>query len=112
MKKFITSFLTITFIIFTSCFQLVNADEKKPIKFAFITSTLNNSFFTAISDTFSEIAKQNGDQYILVDPQYDQAKQISMMEDVINQKVDIIYLIAVDSEGIRQGLLAAKQKQW
>ena len=111
MKKFITICLTITAVFFTSCFQPVNADDKKPIKFAFITSTLNNSFFTAISDTFSEIAKQNGDQYILIDPQYDQAKQISMMEDAINQNVDIIYLIAVDSEGIRQGLLAAKQKQ-
>lgn len=110
MKKLITLFMTIIMIFFTTDSIYAKENDHKPIKFAFITSTLNNSFFTAISDTFADIAKKNGDQYILIDPQYDQAKQISMMEDVINQKVDIIYLIAVDSEGIRQGLLAAQKK--
>lgn len=110
MKKLITLLMTLIMIFLTTSFTFAKETDNKPIKFAFITSTLNNSFFTAISDTFSDIAKKNGDQYILIDPQYDQAKQISMMEDIINQHVDIIYLIAVDSEGIRQGLLTAQKK--
>ncbi|HIW32366.1 MAG TPA: sugar ABC transporter substrate-binding protein [Candidatus Paenibacillus intestinavium] len=79
--------------------------------FAFLTNTQNNTFQTAINDKFSEIAKEKGYKYTMLDPDYDLNKQINQMSDAANQGFDAVFVIPVDSAGIRQGLEAMNDKQ-
>lgn len=78
--------------------------------FAYCTSTLNNPFMKTIGDTFQQICDENGDTLIVMDPQYDQSKQLSQIEDAITQGVDAIFLIPVDSDGVKSALDIAKAK--
>lgn len=79
-------------------------------KFAYCTSTLNNPFMTTIGDAIKEACEANGDDLVIYDPQYDQAKQISQIEDAITQGVDGIFLLPVDSDGVKTVLQTAKDK--
>ncbi|MGC4019033.1 MAG: sugar ABC transporter substrate-binding protein [Muricomes sp.] len=79
-------------------------------KFAYCTSTLNNPFMTTIGDALKEACEANGDELVTYDPQYDQAKQISQIEDAITQGVDGIFLLPVDSDGVKNVLQTAKDK--
>lgn len=79
--------------------------------FAFLTNTQNNTFQTAMNDTFVEIAKEKGYKYTMLDPDYDLNKQINQMSDAANQGFDAVFVIPVDSAGIRQGLEAINDKQ-
>ncbi|MEM1485839.1 sugar ABC transporter substrate-binding protein [Oscillospiraceae bacterium PP1C4] len=79
-------------------------------KFAYCTSTLNNPFMKTIGDTFQQLCMKNGDDLIIMDPQYDQSKQLSQIEDAITQGVDGIFLIPVDSNGVKSALDKAKAK--
>jgi ribose transport system substrate-binding protein len=78
--------------------------------FAYCTSTLNNPFMTTIGDALKEACEKNGDKLITFDPQYDQSKQISQVEDAINQGVAGIFLLAVDSNGVKTVLKEAAEK--
>ncbi|MDL2295519.1 sugar ABC transporter substrate-binding protein [Lachnospiraceae bacterium OttesenSCG-928-E19] len=78
--------------------------------FAYCTSTLNNPFMTTIGDALEEACAANGDELVIYDPQYDQAKQISQIEDAITQGVDGIFLLPVDSDGVKTVLQTAKDK--
>lgn len=79
--------------------------------FAYCTSTLNNPFMTTIGDALKAACEENGDSLIIFDPQYDQAKQISQVEDAINQGVAGIFLLAVDSSGVKTVLDQAVEKR-
>lgn len=79
-------------------------------KFAYCTSTLNNPFMTTIGDGLKAACAEKGDELVIYDPQYDQAKQISQIEDAITQKVDGIFLLPVDSDGVKTVLQMAKDK--
>jgi ribose transport system substrate-binding protein len=72
--------------------------------FAFLPNTQNNTFQTAMNDTFKKLAKENGYKYTMLDPDYDLNKQLSQMGDAANQGFDAVFVIPVDSAGIRQGL--------
>lgn len=87
-----------------------STDSQDGHTFVYCTSTLNNPFMKTIGDTFQELCDQNGDTLIVMDPQYDQAKQISQIEDAITQDVDAIFLIPVDSDGVRSALEMARDK--
>jgi len=73
-------------------------------KFAYSPSTLNNPFFSVITDGLKQVIASHGDTLIVLDPQYDQAKQISQIEDLIAQKVDGLFLIPVDAKGVKDAL--------
>ena len=79
------------------------------LKFAYCTSTLNNPFMTTIGDALKAACEKDGNELIVYDPQYDQAKQISQVEDAITQGVAGIFLLAVDSSGVKSVLQEAKK---
>lgn len=84
--------------------------EDDGLVFAYCTSTLNNPFMTTIGDALKEACEADGNKLIVFDPQYDQAKQMSQVEDAIIQGVDGIFLLAVDSNGVKSVLEKAVQK--
>ncbi|MGG6311363.1 sugar ABC transporter substrate-binding protein [Paenibacillus macerans] len=78
--------------------------------FAFLTNTQNNTFQTAMNETYERLAKEKGYKYTMLDPDYDLNKQINQMSDAANQGFDAVFVIPVDSAGIRQGLEAMSDR--
>lgn len=105
MKK-ILIFICITILfVAASCNR---GGETTGRKFGFTCMRLDNPFFLVISETVKEELAKNGDTLIALDPQQDQAKQISQVEDMIAQGIDLIFLNPVDWQGVKPALDALK----
>ncbi|MCJ7840702.1 sugar ABC transporter substrate-binding protein [Lederbergia sp. NSJ-179] len=78
--------------------------------FAFLPNTQNNTFQTAMNETYKKLAKEKGYNYTMLDPDYDLNKQLNQMSDASNQNFDAVFVIPVDSAGIRMGLEQFKEK--
>ncbi len=105
MKKlFIFICITILFVA-ASCNR---GEETTGRKFGFTCMRLDNPFFLTISETMKEELAKNGDTLIALDPQQDQAKQISQVEDMIAQGIELIFLNPVDWQGVKPALDALK----
>ncbi|WAA09263.1 ribose ABC transporter substrate-binding protein RbsB [Fervidibacillus albus] len=74
------------------------SDETKVIGLSI--STLNNPFFVTLRDGAEEKAKELGLDITTVDAQDDPAKQVSDIEDLIQQGVDILLVNPTDSAAI------------
>ena len=72
--------------------------------FAFLTNTLNNTFQSSMNEKFEELCEEAGYEYTCFDPDYDLNRQLSQLSDAANQGFDAVFVIPVDSAGIRQGL--------
>lgn len=79
-------------------------------KFAFLPNTQNNTFQSTMNDTFKELCDAAGYSYVCLDPDYDLNTQLSQMADAANQNYDCVFVIPVDSQGIRSGLEGFKSK--
>lgn len=74
------------------------------LTYAFLPNTQNNTFQSSMNDMFKQRCDEAGITYVCLDPDYDLNKQLNQIQDVANQKVDMVFVIPVDSQGIRQGL--------
>lgn len=63
-----------------------------------------------MNNTFKKLCKEKGYDYVCLDPDYNLNTQLSQMSDVSNQKFDAVFVIPVDSAGIRQGLEQLKER--
>ena len=63
-------------------------------------STLNNPFFVTLTDGAKEKAEELGATLTVVDAQDNASKQASDVEDLIQQKVDLILINPVDSAAV------------
>ena len=63
-------------------------------------STLNNPFFVSLKDGIIAAAEEKGMKTIVVDAQDDSATQVSGVEDLIQQGVDILLINPTDSAAI------------
>ena len=84
-------------------------DTVKKYKFGYTCMTMNNPFFITLEKSIREVVEKDGGTLITLDPQLDTQKQIAQVEDMIAQKVDIIFLNPVDWKGIKPALDAAKK---
>ena len=108
-RKLLVVFSMVVVLSFSLVF-VGGADAGDSLKFAYCSSTLNNPFMVTIGDALKAAAEADGNEMIIYDPQYDQAKQISQIEDAMIQKVAGIFLLAVDSNGVRPVLQQAAKK--
>lgn len=79
---------------------------KPHFKFGFAATTMNNPFFHAIQSAIEEVVKANGDELIVVDAQNDAQKQLALVEDLITQGIDCMFLCPIDSASIKSALQA------
>lgn len=79
-------------------------NKEDTFSFAFLANTQNNTFQSTMNDTFKRLADEKGYDYVCYDPDYDLNKQLSQMSDAATQKFDVVFVIPVDSAGIRSGL--------
>lgn len=76
------------------------AKENSEITIGVSLSTLNNPFFVDIQKGIEEIAKEENVKVVISDAQNDSAKQSNQMDDLIQQKVDLLIVNPVDSQAI------------
>ena len=85
------------------------ADAKTARVFGFSPPTMNNPFFLWIEEHVREVVEGNGDTLITADPQLDTQKQISQIEDMLTQNIDVLLLCPFDSTSIKTALVAANE---
>lgn len=100
--------------LFAGCSKKENAElssnaEKKHYKFGATYMTLNNPFFVALNNGIKDVVEGNGDTLVALDPALDPDKQVSQMQDLINQGVDAIFVNPADWKAIKPALLAAQK---
>jgi len=67
-----------------------------PHKFGATYMTMNNPFYEIIDDEIRSILEARGDMLITRDPALDVSKQIEQVEEMVEQKVDGIFINPVD----------------
>lgn len=77
----------------------------KPIKIGVSVADQSNPFYIEILDGM-ESAMKDGDKLIVMDAGFDPAKQITDIEDMIQQGVNVMMIDPVDSKGIQASLNA------
>jgi len=82
--------------------------DKRRYTFGCSYMTLNNPHFIEWSKGLKSVFEPNGDILVEADSQLNLSKQISDIEDLVQQRCDLIFISCVDSKGIKPALLAAK----
>lgn len=82
----------------------ISEDNVSSLSFAFLTNTQNNTFQASMNDMYKTLCDEKGIKYTCLDPDYDLNKQLGQLSDVANGDYDAVFVIPVDSAGIRQGL--------
>ncbi|WP_270166829.1 ribose ABC transporter substrate-binding protein RbsB [Paenibacillus sp. SYP-B4298] len=77
-----------------------NAQQKEGIKIGLAISTQSNPFFVTLKEGAQQAAAAGTAELITVDAQDDAAKQASSIEDLIQQKVDVIIINPTDSSAV------------
>lgn len=80
---------------------------EETITLGLAVSTLNNPFFVDLRDGAQAAADAAGVKLVVMDAQDDPAKQISQVEDLITQKVDVLLINPTDSDAIVTAVEAA-----
>ena len=112
MKKIIAMLVIFTMIFLTACSMespLVNNSSGKndTITLGLSVSTLDNPFFVSLRDAIVEQAKANGMEVIEVNAQNDASKEISGIEDLIQQGVDVLLINPTDSAAVSSAVQSA-----
>lgn len=108
MKKIVSIIMVFSLMVLAACSmdsgltddKKEKKDSMKGVKVGVSISTLNNPFFVSLKDGIEKEAKEKGMKVTVVDAQDDTAKQISGIEDLILQKVDVLLVNPTDSAAI------------
>ncbi len=82
------------------------AQDKLKIGMTF--QEMNNPYFVSMQEALNEAAAALGAEVVVTDAGHDVAKQISDVEDMLQQNIDILLLNPTDSAGIEAAVHAAK----
>ena len=82
------------------------AQDKLKIGMTF--QEMNNPYFVSMQEALNEAAADLGAEVVVTDAGHDVAKQLSDVEDMLQQNIDILLLNPTDSAGIEAAVHAAK----
>ena len=105
MKRFLT-LLTTAIFTFGFVAGTVSAQEEPDI--GLVTINLQALFFNQINDGAEQAASDLGANLQIVDGNNDPARQVQAIETFITQGVDTIIVVAIDVEGIKPAVQAAR----
>jgi ribose transport system substrate-binding protein len=80
------------------------------LKIGMTFQELNNPYFVSMQEALLDAAKSIGAQVIVTDAGHDVAKQISDIEDMLQQNIDILLLNPTDSAGVEAAVQMAKSQ--
>lgn len=119
MKKWSLAFLTLALTIVLAACSMdsgssTSSDSSKEEKdgdqkIGLSISTLNNPFFVTLSDAAKAEAEAANVAITVADAQDDASKQASDIEDLIQQKVDLLIINPVDSASVATSVEAANK---
>ena len=78
------------------------------LKIGMTFQELNNPYFVSMQEALNEAAASLGAEVVVTDAGHEVAKQISDVEDMLQQNIDILLLNPTDSAGIEAAVHAAK----
>ena len=114
-KKTIVTILIILMVLFTGVLSVYLSFIKdspfgeKRLKFGATYMNMNNPYFVKLNDGIKKTVENQNGKLIALDAQLEVSKQISQVDDLIAQKVDVIFLNTVDWKGIKPALISAKK---
>ncbi|MGM8211293.1 substrate-binding domain-containing protein [Virgibacillus sp. W0430] len=85
-------------------------DASGDIKIGLAVNTLNNPFFVDLKDGAEATAEENGINLVVTDSQGDPGKQMSDVENLLQQGIDLLILNPVDSDAAGQAALLANDQ--
>ncbi|WP_422446608.1 ribose ABC transporter substrate-binding protein RbsB [Thermoanaerobacterium sp. DL9XJH110] len=85
-----------------------SADQNK--KVGLVISTLNNPFFVTLRDGAQKKAQELGYELIILDSQNDSSKELSNVEDLVQQGVSLLMINPVDSDAVANAVKMANEK--
>lgn len=114
MKKISILFLVLVLstTLFVGCSNETGEETNtgdEQITIGFSVSTQNNPFFVSLRQGAEDEAKKNNVELIILDAQNDSAKQISDIEDLIQQGVDVIIINPTDSSAVTVAIESANK---
>ncbi|MCP3027214.1 ribose ABC transporter substrate-binding protein RbsB [Halobacillus sp. A5] len=84
-----------------------SGDSDESIKIGMSISTLNNPFFVSLRDGAEAAAEEAGYEITTADAQDDSASQVSDIEDLIQQDIDVLLVNPTDSSAISSAIESA-----
>lgn len=84
------------------------AAAQDKLKIGMTFQEMNNPYFVSMQEALNEAAASLGAEVVVTDAGHDVAKQISDVEDMLQQDIDILLLNPTDSAGIEAAVHAAK----
>lgn len=99
-----------TFLTATAALALLAAPAlaQDKLKIGMTFQELNNPYFVSMQEALNEAGASLGAEVVVTDAGHDVAKQISDVEDMLQQNIDILLLNPTDSAGIEAAVHAAK----
>jgi len=85
-----------------------SAMAQDSLKIGMSFQELNNPYFVSMQEALNEAAASIGAEVVVTDAGHDVAKQISDVEDMLQQGIDILLLNPTDSAGVEAAVQMAK----
>src|SRR5690625_100036 len=86
-------------------------NEKEDIKIGLSVSTLNNPFFVTLRDSAESKAEELGYEIVSADAQDDPSKQLSDIEDMLQQDIDVLLVNPTDSDAVVAAVELANREE-
>ena len=111
MKRFLSLVVVtlMTLSLFTACSTNENVTNEKAKTIGLAISTLNNPIFVDLEAGAKAKAQELGVTLVTLDSQDDSATEMSNVEDLINQGVDVIMINPTDSDAVKSAVEAANK---
>lgn len=110
MKKIIALLLVLILVVASLAGCQTKEETSGSQKLALIVSTLNNPFFVTLKEGAKAKAKEMGVELIVLDSQNDSARELSNVEDLLTQGVDLILINPTDSDAVGNAIKTANKK--
>jgi ribose transport system substrate-binding protein len=107
MKKLLTNVSAAALAVAATSFAASAQDDALKIGMTF--QEMNNPYFVSMQEALQEAADMLGAELVITDAGHDVAKQISDVEDMLQQDIDILLLNPTDSAGIESAVRMAKE---
>lgn len=86
----------------------VNAE---PLKIGVSFQEMNNPYFVTMKEALEQASKSIGAELIVTDSRHDVSKQVSDIEDMLQQGIDILLINPTDSAGVQSAVISAHEKK-
>lgn len=83
----------------------------EPLKIGVSFQEMNNPYFVTMKEALEEASKSIGAELIVTDSRHDVSKQVSDVEDMLQQGIDILLLNPTDSAGVQSAVISAHEKK-